>query len=98
MAAAALVRTDRHRDLRALVSSLFHELARSGRTHGRAFAEQRRSAAHHHFTGSGANGSVMKDHVMMRRFVSVEALFNGRHFDRQIIILCVSWYGTQVSN
>jgi transposase-like protein len=34
----------------------------------------------------------MKDHVMMRRFVSVEALFNGRHFDRQIIILCVSWY------
>ena len=29
---------------------------------------------------------------MMRRFVSVEALFNGRHFDRQIIILCVSWY------
>jgi hypothetical protein len=53
--------------------------------------------------GSGANGSVMKDHVMMRRFVAVEALFNGRHFDRQIIILCVSWYtfvsaGTQVSN
>jgi hypothetical protein len=42
--------------------------------------------------GSGANGSVMKDHVMMRRFVAVEALFNGRHFDRQIIILCVSWY------
>jgi hypothetical protein len=34
----------------------------------------------------------MKDHVTMRRFVSVEALFNGRHFDRQIIILCVSWY------
>src|SRR5215472_14291728 len=34
----------------------------------------------------------MKDHVVMRRFVSVEALFNGRHFDRQIIILCVSWY------
>jgi transposase-like protein len=42
--------------------------------------------------GSGANGSVMKDHFMMRRFASVEALFNGRHFDRQIIILCVSWY------
>jgi hypothetical protein len=31
-------------------------------------------------------------HVMMRRFVSVEALFNGWHFDRQIIIVCVSWY------
>jgi transposase-like protein len=29
---------------------------------------------------------------MMRRFVSVEALFNGRHFHRQIIILCVTWY------
>ena len=28
----------------------------------------------------------------MRRFISVEALFSGRHFDRQIIILCVSWY------
>jgi hypothetical protein len=23
---------------------------------------------------------------------SVEALFNGRHFDRQVIILCVTWY------
>jgi transposase-like protein len=34
----------------------------------------------------------MKDHVMMRRFVAVEALFNRRHFDRQIIILCVIWY------
>jgi transposase-like protein len=34
----------------------------------------------------------MKDHVMMRRLVSVEAFFNGRHFDRQISILCVSWY------
>ena len=28
----------------------------------------------------------------MHRFVSVEALFNGRHFDRQIIIVCVRWY------
>ena len=28
----------------------------------------------------------------MRPFVPVEALFKGRHFDRQIIILCVSWY------
>jgi transposase-like protein len=28
----------------------------------------------------------------MQRFVLVEALFKGRHFDRQIIILCVSWY------
>ena len=28
----------------------------------------------------------------MQRFVLVEALFKGRHFDGQIIILCVSWY------
>jgi hypothetical protein len=28
----------------------------------------------------------------MQRFVPVEALFKGRHFDVQIIILCVSWY------
>ena len=28
----------------------------------------------------------------MQQFVSVEALFKGRHFDGQIIILCVSWY------
>src|SRR5215472_7556002 len=38
--------------------------------------------------GSGANGSVMKDHGRMHRFVSVEALFHGRHFHRQIIIVC----------
>jgi transposase-like protein len=30
----------------------------------------------------------------MQRFVSLEALFTGRHFDRQIIILCVSWYSS----
>ena len=28
----------------------------------------------------------------MRRFVSVDGLFTGRHFDSQIIIVCVSWY------
>src|SRR5262249_52805538 len=28
----------------------------------------------------------------MQRFLPVEALFKGRHFDGQIIILCVSWY------
>ena len=28
----------------------------------------------------------------MQRFVPVEALFKGRHFDGQIIIRCVSWY------
>jgi hypothetical protein len=30
----------------------------------------------------------------MRRFLAVEALFTGRHFYRQIIILCVSWYAS----
>jgi len=28
----------------------------------------------------------------MQRFVPVEALFKRRHFDGQIIILCISWY------
>src|ERR1700756_4537766 len=28
----------------------------------------------------------------MQRFVPIEDLFKGRHFDRQIIILCVAWY------
>jgi hypothetical protein len=28
----------------------------------------------------------------MQRFARVEALSKGRHFDGQIIILCVSWY------
>src|SRR2546425_13336755 len=27
----------------------------------------------------------------MQRFVPIEDLFKGRHFDRQIIVLCVSW-------
>ena len=43
-------------------------------------------------SGSGATGSGMKDHGRMRGFVSVEGLFAGRHFDRQVIILWVSWY------
>jgi hypothetical protein len=28
----------------------------------------------------------------MQRFVPIEGVFKGRHFDRQIIVLCVSWY------
>jgi len=28
----------------------------------------------------------------MQRFVLIEDLFKGRHFDAQIIILCVAWY------
>jgi len=30
----------------------------------------------------------------MQRFLPVEALFKGRHFEGQIIILCVSWYAS----
>src|SRR5205823_10747312 len=32
------------------------------------------------------------DDGRMRPFGPIEALFKGRHFDGQIIILCVSWY------
>jgi hypothetical protein len=32
------------------------------------------------------------DDEEMQRFVPIEDLFRGRHFDRQIIIWCVSWY------
>ena len=28
----------------------------------------------------------------MARFVPVEELFSGRHFDREIVVLCVRWY------
>jgi hypothetical protein len=26
------------------------------------------------------------------QFVPTEELFNGRHFDQQIVVLCVRWY------
>jgi len=42
--------------------------------------------------GSGANASVAGDDQEMQRFVPIADLFKGRHFDRQIIVLCVSWY------
>jgi len=35
---------------------------------------------------------VTGDDEEMQRFVAIEDLFKGRHFDRQIIVLCVSWY------
>jgi hypothetical protein len=28
----------------------------------------------------------------MAKFLGVEKLFEGRHFDREIIVLCVRWY------
>src|SRR5260370_10487694 len=42
--------------------------------------------------GSGANARVADDDEEMQRFVPIEDLFKGRHFERQIIVLCVSWY------
>jgi hypothetical protein len=42
--------------------------------------------------GSGANARVAGDDEEMQRFVRIEDLFKGRHFDGQIIILCVAWY------
>jgi transposase-like protein len=35
---------------------------------------------------------VGDDDVEMQQFVSIEDLFKGRHFDRRIIVLCMSWY------
>ena len=29
---------------------------------------------------------------MVSRFVPVEELFAGRHFDAEIVVLCVRWY------
>ena len=31
------------------------------------------------------------DDEEMQRFVPIEDVFKGRHFDRQVIVLCVSW-------
>src|SRR5499427_8107862 len=36
--------------------------------------------------------SPVADDGRMQPFSPVEAVFKGRHFDGQIIILCVSWY------
>jgi len=41
---------------------------------------------------AGANARVASEDEEMQRFVPIEDLFKGRHFDRQIIVLCVSWY------
>jgi transposase-like protein len=42
--------------------------------------------------GSGANARVADHDEEMQRFIPIEDLFKGRHFDGQIIILCVTWY------
>ncbi len=37
------------------------------------------------FLGTGEDGG-------MARFVPIEELFAGRHFDAEIVVLCVRWY------
>jgi len=33
----------------------------------------------------------------MARLAPVEELFGGRHFDAEIVVLCVRWYLTHIS-
>src|SRR2546422_60757 len=42
--------------------------------------------------GSGANGPGVGDDGQMPRFVPIEELFKGRHFNQEIVVLCVRWY------
>ena len=42
--------------------------------------------------GSGANAVWGSDDRHMPRFVHIEELFKGRHFDQEIVVLCVRWY------
>jgi hypothetical protein len=39
------------------------------------------------YDGGGAGGAVN-----MGKLTGIEQLFEGRHFDREVIILCVRWY------
>src|SRR6202034_4833737 len=43
--------------------------------------------------GSGANATIrISDDGQVPGFVAVEELFRGRHFDEEIVVLCVRWY------
>lgn len=42
--------------------------------------------------GSGANPYRVRENGQMAGFVELEELFKGRHFDREIVVLCVRWY------
>src|SRR5229473_3206660 len=48
----------------------------------------------HAFQALVQNARVAGDDEEMQRYVPIEDLFKGRHFDRQIIVLCVSWYSS----
>jgi transposase-like protein len=44
-------------------------------------------------SGSGAKATIrISDDGQVPRFVPVEELFRGRHFDQEIVVLCVRWY------
>src|SRR5215469_15497602 len=45
-----------------------------------------------HDYGSGANRDRARHDEGMQRFVPVEELFKGRHFDQEIVVLNVRWY------
>jgi hypothetical protein len=42
--------------------------------------------------GSGAKTANTEDDGLMQRFAPPEELFKGRHFDQEIVVLCVRWY------
>src|SRR5258705_8936640 len=35
---------------------------------------------------------VLDEKEPMRKLKDIDGLFNGRHFDREVIVLCVRWY------
>jgi hypothetical protein len=43
-------------------------------------------------TGFGTNAAHSAMMGRMPRLVAVEELFKGRHFDREIVVLCLRWY------
>jgi hypothetical protein len=45
------------------------------------------------FVKPKGNGcGAFDDHEPMSELKDLEWLFNGRHFDREVIVLCVRWY------
>ena len=41
---------------------------------------------------TGADLPGVGDDRQMPRFVPVEELFKGRHFNQEVVVLCVRWY------
>ena len=44
------------------------------------------------FSGFWCKLQDLRDDGTMPRFVPAEELFKGRHFDQEIVVLCVRWY------